>query len=67
MKPYSLEEDEMNREKCEKLSALFSLCTLSQGKIQDEYKTCYEYSGLFYTACSVTETVDSGIMETAIP
>ena len=27
----------------------------------------YEYSGLFYTACPVMETIDSGIMETAIP
>lgn len=27
----------------------------------------YEYSGRFYTACPVMETVDSGMMETAIP
>lgn len=26
-----------------------------------------EYSGRFYTACPVMETVDSGMMETAIP
>ena len=26
-----------------------------------------EYSGLFYTTCPAMETVDSGIMETAIP
>ena len=27
----------------------------------------YDYSGRFYTACPVMETVDSGMMETAIP
>ena len=27
----------------------------------------HEYSGRFYTACPVMETVDSGMMETAIP
>ena len=26
-----------------------------------------EYSGRFYTACPAMETVDSGMMETAIP
>ena len=30
-------------------------------------KSKYEYSGRFYTACPVMETVDSGMMETAIP
>ena len=29
--------------------------------------TVDEYSGRFYTACPVMETVDSGMMETAIP
>ena len=27
----------------------------------------FEYSGRFYIACPVMETVDSGMMETAIP
>ena len=31
------------------------------------FKQKNEYSGRFYTACPVMETVDSGMMETAIP
>ena len=39
---FSLHKNWDNREKCEKLNALFPLYTLSQGGIQDEYKTCYK-------------------------
>ena len=35
-------------------------------EIMQEIVLC-EYSGRFYTACPVMETVDSGMMETAIP
>ena len=31
------------------------------------YNGIFEYSGRFYTACPAMETVDSGMMETAIP
>ena len=44
---------------------------ISQGSIVDEMAEnnhfVLEYSGRFYTACPVMETVDSGMMETAIP
>ena len=45
---FSLHKNCDNREKCEKLNALFPLyklfplCTLSQGGIQDEHKTRYK-------------------------
>ena len=35
--------------------------------VSDPYLILREYSGRFYTACPAMETVDSGMMETAIP
>ena len=34
---------------------------------QEIFAKALEYSGRFYTACPAMETVDSGMMETAIP
>jgi len=36
-------------------------------RLREETGADPEYSGRFYTACPVMETVDSGMMETAIP
>ena len=43
------------------------LCFRFQSEKNSRYSRCIEYSGRFYTACPAMETVDSGMMETAIP
>ena len=60
------DKKEMEEIKCQK-NITFMSTDKGLKSVSRYIKSTGEYSGRFYTACPVMETVDSGMMETAIP